>query len=131
MLAMYIDEFLDQINTSAKSMMLYRPKKVDQPLMDLVQYVDMEADAMINVISSMADMKANFSSLVMQCDRITELEHAGDDSYEEYIGEIFRNEKDAIELMKYKNLAEVFESTTDRAKKFSDHVRKILLRYVN
>ena len=86
---------------------------------------------MINVISSMADMKANFSSLVMQCDRITELEHAGDDSYEEYIGEIFRNEKDAVELMKYKNLAEVFESTTDRAKKFSDHVRKILLRYVN
>lgn len=131
MLAMYIDEFLDQINTSAKSMMLYRPKKVDQPLMDLAQYVDMEADAMINVISSMADMKANFSSLVMQCDRITELEHAGDDSYEEYIGEIFRNEKDAIELMKYKNLAEVFEATTDRAKKFSDHVRKILLRYVN
>ena len=66
----------------------------------------------------------------MLCDRITELEHAADDAYEEYIGEIFRNEKNAIELMKYKNLAEELELTTDSAKKVSDHIRKLLLRYM-
>ena len=128
--AMGMDEFLDQINTSAKSILLYMPDRIDQPLIDLAQYIDAEADAMVNIIRLMSDMKANFSAISMQCDRITELEHAGDDSYEEYIGSIFRDEKNAIELMKYKNLAEVFEATTDRAKKFSDHVRKILLRYV-
>lgn len=128
--AMGMDEFLDQINTSAKSILLYIPDRIDQPLIDLAQYIDAEADAMVNIIRLMSDMKANFSAISMQCDRITELEHAGDDSYEEYIGSIFRDEKNAIELMKYKNLAEVFEATTDRAKKFSDHVRKILLRYV-
>lgn len=129
-LAIGMDEFLDQINTSAKSILLYMPDKIDQPLVDLAQYVDAEADAMVSIIRLMSDMKANFSAISMQCDRITELEHAGDDSYEEYIGSIFRNEKNAIELMKYKNLAEVFEAATDSAKKFSDHVRKILLRYV-
>ncbi len=129
-LAIYIDEFLDQINTSAKSILLYMPEKIDQPLVDLAQYIDAEADSMVRIISLMSDMKACFSSIALECDRITELEHAGDDSYEEYIGNIFRNEKNAIELMKYKNLAEVFEATTDGAKKFSDHVRKILLRYV-
>ena len=129
-LSIYIDEFLDQINTSAKSILLYMPEKIDQPLVDLAQYIDAEADSMVRIISLMSDMKACFSSIALECDRITELEHAGDDSYEEYIGNIFRNEKNAIELMKYKNLAEVFEATTDGAKKFSDHVRKILLRYV-
>lgn len=129
-LAIYIDEFLDQINTSAKSIMLYDPDKIDQPLVDMAQYIDTEAEAMSMIISLLSDMKANFQDISMQCDRITELEHAADDSYEEYIGDIFRNEKNAVVLMKYKNLAEVFEATTDVAKKFSDHVRKILLRYV-
>ena len=128
-LAMDIDVFLDRINTSAKSIMLYMPEKIDQPIADLAQYIDMEAEAMIRIISLMDDLKENFSDIIMQCDRITELEHAGDDSYEEYIGNIFRNEHNAVELMKYKNLAEVFEDTTDGAKRFSDHIRKILMRY--
>ena len=131
MLAVCIDDFLDKINTSAKSILLYMPEKIDQPLVDLAQYIDMEADSMVRIINLLQDMKTNFSSIAMQCDRITELEHAGDDSYEEYIGEIFRNEKNAVELMKYKNLAEVLEAATDGAKRFSDHIRKILLRYIH
>ena len=66
----------------------------------------------------------------MQCERITELEHAEDDSFAEYIGYIFTNEKNAIEVMKYKNIAEAFETATDAAKTVSDSVRKIILRYV-
>lgn len=128
--AMNIDIFLDQINTSAKSMMLYLPDRIDQQLMDLAQYISNEAEALKNIFSMMDNMKGNFSSITMQCDRITELEHAGDDSYEEYIGEIFRNEKNPIELMKYKNIAEALESATDAAKRISDHIRKILLRYI-
>ena len=31
--------------------------------------------------------------------------------------------------MKYKNIAEMFENTTDAAKRVSDYVRKMLLRY--
>ena len=37
----------------------------------------------------------------------------------------------AIELMKYKNIAEVFEACTDAAKNVSDCVRKTILRYVD
>ena len=68
--------------------------------------------------------------MTIQCDRITELEHAADDTYEEYVGYIFQNQTDAIELMKSKNIAEMLEATTDTAKVFSDHIRKLLLRYV-
>ena len=77
------------------------------------------------------DIKANFSALTLQCERISELEHAADDSYEEFIGDIFQNEKNPIELMKYKNIAENLETTSDAAKKVSDHVRTILLSYAD
>lgn len=129
-IAMDIDIFLDQINGSAKSLLLYLPERIDQQLVDLAQYIRSEAEALLEIISLMSGVKDNFSAIAMQCDRITELEHAADDAYEDYIGEIFRNEKNAIELMKYKNIAEALEDATDAAKKVSDHIRKILLRYI-
>ena len=126
-IAMYIDEFLDNINGSAKSILLYKPERIDPQLIELAQYIESEADALKEVITLLIDIKGNFSALTMQCERISELEHAADDSYEEYIGYIFQNEKNPIELMKYKNIAESLETTSDSAKKVSDHVRKILL----
>lgn len=129
-ISLEMDQFLDAINTAAKSVILYSPKKIDQVFSDMAQYVCSEAESLKAIIELCNDMSANFSAITMQCDRITELEHAADDAYEEYIGEIFKNEKDAVELMKYKNMAEVFEAATDSAKKVSDHIRKLLLRYI-
>lgn len=129
-MSMEMDRFLDSINTAAKSFLLYSPKKIDQVFQDMAQFIRLEAEALKEIIMLCDDMSANFSVISMQCDRITELEHAADDAYEEYIGEIFQNEKDAVELMKYKNMAEVFEAATDAAKKVSDHIRKIQLRYI-
>ena len=128
-IAMYIDEFLDNINDSAKSVLLYLPDRIDQQLAELAQYIESEAEALKDLVVCLDNVRANFSSLTLVCDRITELEHAADDAYEEYIGYVFHNEKNPIELMKYKNIAEMFENTTDAAKRVSDYVRKMLLRY--
>ncbi|MBO8466243.1 MAG: DUF47 family protein [Bacteroidetes bacterium] len=128
-IAMYIDEFLDNINDSAKSVLLYLPDRIDQQLVELAQYIESEADALKDLVVCLDNVKSNFSNLTLLCDRITELEHAADDAYEEYIGFVFHNEKNPIELMKYKNIAEMFENTTDAAKRVSDYVRKMLLRY--
>ena len=129
-MAMEIDEFIDSINTAAKSMMLYSPEKIDPQLLDMAQYIEDEANALKMAVSLMDDAAGNFSAVTLQCDRITELEHAADDSYEEYIGYIFREQKNPIELMKYKNIAEALESSTDAAKKISDRIRNFLIRYV-
>lgn len=129
-LATRIDDFLDNINTSAKSFLLYGPERIDNQISDLVQFIFDEADALHCIMLLMRESKTNYSAISLQCDRITELEHAADEAYEDYIGWIFKNEKNAIELMKYKNIAEVLESTTDVGKQISDLVRKMILRYV-
>lgn len=128
--AMYIDNILDNINDSAKSILRYMPQKIHVQLVEMAEYICAEADALTLIVTGMDSMKKKFSEMTIQCDRITELEHAADETYEEYIGYIFQNETDAIELMKHKNIAEMLENTTDTAKAFSDHIRKLLLRYV-
>lgn len=128
-IAMDIDDFIDSINSAAKSLLLYSPAKIDVQMSDIAQYIEADAEALRHLIASLSDVEGNFSSIMMQCDRITELEHAADDSYEEYIGYIFREEPDPIELIKYKNIAEALESSTDAAKRISDRLRTLLLRY--
>lgn len=128
-IAMDIDSFLDQINDSAKSIMLYMPERIDSQVHDIAQYISSEADSIRTMMPYLSDIKKNYSQIVMQCDRITELEHAADDAFAEYIGYIFTHETNPIELIKYKNIAETFEKTTDAAKRVSDSVRKVLMRF--
>lgn len=130
-IAMHIDEFLDRINDSAKAFLLYTPQHIDTYIQDLAQYIDTEADAILEIMPLLSDIKSNFQEITMQCDRITELEHAADDAYEDYIAHIFEHEKDAIALIKFKNIAETLEATTDSGKKISDIVRQIVLRYIH
>lgn len=127
--SMNIDEFLDNINDSAKSIPLYMPKRIDPQIVDLAQYINAAADAIKKLMPLFGDLRKNYGKIAVQCERITELEHAADDTFAEYIGYIFTNESDPIELMKYKNIAETFEATTDSAKRVSDSIRKIILRY--
>ena len=129
-IAMGIDEFLDHINDSAKSILLYMPERIDMQIRDMAQYINAEADSLKKMMNLLTDVKKNYAQISLQCERITELEHAADDAFAEYIGYIFTNEKNAIEVMKYKNIAEAFESATDAAKDVSDSVRKIILKYV-
>ena len=129
-IAMCIDDFLDHINDSAKSIQLYRPHRIDLQIRDLAQYINTEAVALRKMMELLSDPRRNYAQIVMQCERITELEHAADDTFAEYIGYIFTSEENAIEVMKYKNIAEAFESATDAAKVVSDIVRKTILRFV-
>jgi uncharacterized protein Yka (UPF0111/DUF47 family) len=128
-IAMSMDDLLDHINDSAKSFLLYRPERVDTQLADLAQYLKAQTDAIRVLVSNLSDIRKNYSVITTQCDRVTELEHAADETFEDYISFIFKNEKDPIQLIKYKNIAEILESSTDAAKRVSDTVRKIIIRY--
>lgn len=128
-IAMNIDDFLDHINDSAKSIPLYVPKRIDPQICDLAQYIAAEADAIRTMVSYFDDIRRHYAKISVQCERITELEHAADDTFADYIGYIFTKESDPIELIKYKNIAETLEATTDAAKRVSDRVRKIIMRY--
>ena len=130
-IALHLDDLLDHINDSAKSFHLYNPPRVDSQLSDLAQYLFAQTDAIKLLLSQFGDLKKNYSQIVLQCERITELEHAADDAYEEYIGFIFRNEENAIDVIKFKNIAETLEAATDAAKRVSDIVRKVIYKYID
>lgn len=125
--AMAMDDCLDVIKDTSKAVLIYRPVKIDDQLKDLAKMAKSQSEVLHDAIPLLADLRANQSAISLACERVTELEHAADDAYEEYMGYIFINEENTRELIKYKNLAEMLENATDAHKRISDNIRKLLL----
>ena len=130
-IAMSMDDCLDVIKDASKAVQIYHPRKIDTQLQDLGQLILSEARALRELLPMIWHIKEKATSIALLCDRVTELEHAADDAYEEYIGYIFSEEEDIREMTKYKNLAETFEKATDKEKHVADCVRLMVLRYLH
>ena len=129
--SMAMDDCLDAIKDTAKAVQIYLPSHIDSQLEELSQIARSQSEALHDMIPLLYDIKKNVTAISLCCDRVTELEHTADEAYEEYIGFIFGNVNDVRELIKYKNLAEMLENTTDAHKKISDRVRNLLLNYLS
>ncbi|OUO37534.1 hypothetical protein B5F83_04740 [Muribaculum sp. An289] len=122
-----LDDFLDMINDSAKRIIIYLPKRIDSQIIELADYIKEDAVVLESLLAQLKFLGKRPMQVLQQCERITQIEHASDDVFGEYMTFLFENEKDAIELVKYKNIVEAFEDTTDCAKEVSGLIRKIAM----
>lgn len=129
--AMAMDDCLDVIKDTSKAILIYAPEHLDAQLKEIAQIALDQSAALREMIPFLSDVKKNIAAINLCCDRVTELEHAADDAYEEYIGYIFHNMDDVRELVKCKNLAEMLENETDAFKRISDNIRKLLLNHLS
>lgn len=129
--SMAMDDCIDVIKDTAKAILIYHPERIDPQLKELAQIAKSQSGAIGLLVRQLSDIKKNLSAISTSCERVTELEHTADEAYEDYIGFIFRNVDDVRELIKFKNLSEMLENTTDAHKKISDNVRKLLLNYLS
>ena len=129
--SMAMDDCLDAIKDTSKAVLIYRPAQIDYQLEELARIAESQSQALRDMIPLLGEIKKNVSAISLCCERVTELEHAADEDYEDYIGYIFTNVPDVRELIKYKNLAEMLEIVTDAHKKISDMVRNLLLNYLS
>ena len=127
-LAMDLDKFLDFINHSAKTILMYSPKKIDKQIKEIIDNIHEDATIMIEIFSLLDDLGKNHQQISELCQKVTLIEHAVDDIYGDYISYLFSNEKDEIELLKNKEVAQVVEDTTDRAKDVTTTVKSLIIK---
>lgn len=60
---------------------------------------------------------------------IHRLENAADDVYFRAIGRLFKEEKDPIAIIKWKELFEILENATDRAESVANIIESIVLKH--
>ena len=83
---------------------------------------------MIQIFGLLDDLGQNHQQIGELCDRVTQIEHTVDEIYGDYVSYLFENEKDEVELLKYKEIAQAVEDTTDRAKDVTGIVKLLIIK---
>ena len=112
----------------AKKMLIYHPIAIDKIWVEIVESILEDAKIISGLINEFSAIKEKAKFLMQKCLRIKEIEHEVDDMYECYMSNLFQIEKNAIELIKNKNIIQNLEDTTDRAKDISDCFKTIIVK---
>lgn len=127
-LAETMDTFLDTIRDSSKKIAIYQPKENSKKLIEIAEYVSKAAGIILEITRRFDSLRKEVKAVDQLCDRIKEIEHNVDDVYETYMSNLFQYEKDAIELVRKKNIAQALEDTSDVAKSVSNVIRSIAVK---
>ncbi len=128
LLANKMDSVLDEIESAAVRMYLYRMK---EPTKELVQITGilMEAIAKIRKIVFSVRKKQDAEMILKLCVEINTLENTADQVYRAAMVRLFEEEKDAIELIKVKDIMGRIEIAIDNCEDVSNVIEGIVLKY--
>ena len=127
-LASRVDSFLDFIHDAARKLLMYQPKSKYKDLNMIVDHIIRDADLVLEIMKNLECLTKKSSYLLDLCQKIKEIENIVDEIYEDFSTHLFETEKDAIELVKNKNIVQSLEDATDRAKDISDTIRSIIVK---
>jgi uncharacterized protein Yka (UPF0111/DUF47 family) len=71
----------------------------------------------------------NIKVITDACARIDKLESKSDNVYDKAVAELFENENDAKNIIKYKEVLSVLESATDKCKNAANVLESIAVKH--
>jgi len=123
-----LDSVLDLTEASAIRMSLFKIKKPAPELFEQAKILHRAVAKMKKMIHGLRDMK-NSKMILDACVEINTLENEGDTILRATLGRLFENEKDPIELIKWKEIFERFEEAIDVCEDVSNIAEGIVLKH--
>jgi predicted phosphate transport protein (TIGR00153 family) len=123
-----MDSILDMIEASAARMNLYKVKKPTKVIIDQAKILNEAIKKVKLIVYAMRDMK-NSQMIIDACVEINTLENEGDIVLRTAMVDLFEHEKDAIELIKWKEIFERIEEALDVCEDVSNIIEGIVLKH--
>ena len=122
-----LDDILDNLEAVAERLVLYEIRKPPKYMLEFAYTLQKTAKCMHQGIALLRNFK-EASQIRGFCKEVNTLENEGDDLFRKATAELFKG-KDAIELIKIKELYEDLEAAIDRCEDVADVVGDILVKY--
>jgi len=121
-----LDNVVDSIDVIANRIYMYKVKAPVEFGPQLSEILLSQAKIIADVVNNLEDYKNTSKKLVA----IRDLESEGDTIFQQAISQLFENEKDAVELIKKKEVLEILEKAIDRAQRVSIVCEGILIKNI-
>ncbi|WP_395066530.1 DUF47 domain-containing protein [Flavobacterium sp.] len=123
-----IDNVADYMHGAASKMRLYQVEKITKSIRKLTE-INLEACQLINEgIKQLKDMN-NIKLIKETCKKINKLESKADVVFDKAVADIFENETDAKNIIKYKEVLSALESASDKCKSVANVMEQISVKH--
>ncbi|MCC6252478.1 MAG: DUF47 domain-containing protein [Bacteroidia bacterium] len=127
-LASVVDDILDFINSSAKKIQLYNLKQPSKEMLQLSKLILEGNEQLFQGIMALKDLK-HVNKVKEICVRINSIENFADDVFDSAVARLFEEEKDAIELIRVKEILQNLETATDKCEDAANVIESIIVKY--
>lgn len=128
-LAQKIDDIIDGVQGIIERMMLYNVGESSPGALELTTLVVKSARQLEKACTYLPDLKQKRLKLEARCVRIIELESQGDRLYRQEMAKLFRECKDPIEIIKWKEILMLLEEALDDCEDVAGLLKGVLLKY--
>lgn len=128
-LADKLDDVTDFINSCAKRIVLYNPKQMPTSAVELALLIKEGAMCIDKSVDELDVLKKNSKKIKQYCNELHDIENKADDVYENFLIELFSKEKDAVEIIKLKEIMSELEKATDAADSVGKIIKTIIVKY--
>ncbi|OCX52222.1 phosphate transport regulator [Mucilaginibacter sp. PPCGB 2223] len=126
-LATAIDDIADNIQGAANRMNLYKIEDFTVPIRKLADLILQASVDMEKAVRELKDLK-NVRNIADSCIRINSIENQADYVFDRAVADLFLYEKDAITLIKYKEILATLENATDMCEDVANVMETILVK---
>lgn len=128
MLTSAMDDVIDFIHGSSKRISLYKIDKLTPEIKKLAELVLRGVEELHIAVSELKNLK-NVAKINEACVKINSLENHADDIYNMAIASLFENEKDPINIIKFKEIYHTLEVATDKCEDAANVIKTIVVKY--
>lgn len=122
-----LDDIVDHIHGSSKRIQAYKIEEIPQSFRKLAEIIEHSAKEIHVAVSNMQNMN-NVVRIREAIVRINSLENHADDVFDTAIADLFDNEKDAIKIIKLKEILSSMETATDKCEDVANVIETIIVK---
>jgi Phosphate transport regulator (distant homolog of PhoU) len=126
-LASSLDDVADYIHGSANRMELYKLDSMTDPIIEMADLILEATEDVAKAVHELRNLK-NIRNITDSCVRINSIENKADYIFDKAVAELFEFEKDAIVLIKYKEVLAAMETATDKCEDVANVLESILVK---
>ena len=123
-----LDDIVDYIHGSAKRIELYNLTEIPTALPKLAELILQGSEELHIAVCGLRDIKKS-SRIKEACVKINSIENHADDVFDMTVARLFEEEKDAVKIIKIKEVLAGLETATDKCEDAANAISSIVIKY--
>ena len=128
-LANDLDDGVDLLQGILQRYEMYRMGKSMTGAINLTKLLITSTEEIVRAVSYLGNIRKNQVQILDASHKISRYESDGDLIYRSEVAYLFDNEKDPIELIRWKDVLEQLEDTLDHCELIADMLRGVVMKY--